>query len=414
MKEYKRPNEDKWFEAFFENSPYAMLFIRETDGKVVDANKSARKLLGYDSDELCHMNINNIIIGMQDNYIETASTINGFSKTRKGDIILSEISSGRINIDDEPYTAVSMRNIGESSYLKEIADNFPDVLIKINTSGFAEYISPSCRKILGYESVSLTGRRMYDNIHQDDMYKALKTLYEVINLRRKLKTEFRYKKADNQYIWLESIISPVYDENKYYDGVIAVCRDITERKKTEEMIRYMAYHDPLTGLPNRKTIDDTLRNLIDGNENKKSMFAIMFMDIDNFKGINDTMGHDTGDIILKETAKRLKTLEKYNCLAARLGGDEFIIIEQQIDSEETCIEIAKAASDLFRTGITLNRREIQISLSMGISIYPKHGKDMRTLKRNADMAMYTAKRRKGSSYEMFKGKVLEKALEGII
>lgn len=412
MKEYKRPNEDKWFEAFFENSPYAMLFVRDTDGKVVDANKYARNLLGYDHEELCNMNINNIIIGMKDNYMETASTINGFSKTRKGVIILSEISSGRINLDGESYTAVAMRNIGESSYLKEIADNFPDVLIKINTSGFAEYISPSCRKILGYEPASLTGRRMYDNIHQDDMYKALKTLYEVINLKRKLKTEFRYKKADNQYIWLEVIISPVYDENKYYDGVIAVCRDITERKKTEEMIRYMAYHDPLTGLPNRKTIDDTLRNLMD--ENKKSMFAIMFIDIDNFKGINDTMGHDAGDIILKETAKRLKTLEKHNCLAARLGGDEFIIIEKHISSEETCIQLAENTSKLFKTGIMLNGRDVQVNLSMGISIYPKHGNDLRTLKRNADMAMYTAKRIKGNSYEMFEGKVLEKALEGII
>lgn len=411
MKEYKRPYEDKWYKAFFADSPNAMLFVRETDGKVVDSNRTAENMLGYDSAELCNMNINDIIIGVKDNYMEIASTINGFSKTGKGEIILSEISSGNVNIDGEAYTAIMLRNIGESSYLKEIADNFPDIIIKIDTSGYAEYISPSCRKILGYEPVSLIGRHVYDNIHADDMYKALKTFYEVINIKRKLKTEFRYKRSDNEYIWLEVIISPVYHGSKNYGGVIAVCRDITERKKTEEMIRYMAYHDSLTGLPNRKTIDDTLRKLIEEAESSDSMFAIMFIDIDNFKRINDTMGHDAGDIILKEAAKRLKSLEKYNCLAARLGGDEFIIIEENVNSEKACMDLADNTSDLFRTGIMLNGRDVQINLSMGISIYPKHGKDMRTLKRNADMAMYTAKRRKGNSCEIFKGKAV---LEGVI
>lgn len=308
MREYERPYEDKWYEAFFRNSPNAMLFVRESDGKVVDANRSAGNMFGYDREELCGMNVNDIIIGIRENYMEIASTLNGFGKTRKGDIILSEIKSSRINVDEEDYTAFSIRNIGESSYLKEIADNFPDVIIKINTSGSAEYISPSCNKILGLEPVSLTGRRIYDNIHPDDMFKALKTFYEVINIKRKLKTEFRYKKADQEYIWLEAVVSPVYDENKYDDGVIAVCRDITERKKTEEIIRYMAYHDSLTGLPNRKTIDDTLRRLIEEAKNTGCGFAILFIDIDNFKEINDTMGHDAGDIILRKAAERLLSL----------------------------------------------------------------------------------------------------------
>jgi len=166
---------------------------------------------------------------------------------------------------------------------------------------------------------------------------------------------------------------------------------------TKEDILKLAYYDTLTGLPNRKKLIECLELMIEENKGK---FAVFFIDLDNFKNINDSLGHDVGDIILEKVANRFKVLEKDKILISRVGGDEFVIV-QKLTETNAAEKLAIGISKLLRPVIKYNNREHYIGASIGISIYPDDGKDVSTLMKNADAAMYAAKMKKEHSYEFY-------------
>lgn len=198
--------------------------------------------------------------------------------------------------------------------------------------------------------------------------------------------EFQTLQLDGKSIEVEMSAMPIFYEGRLAKQVVG--RDISQRKKAEKTIEYMAYYDALTGLPNRNKFRQHLNNVLD--QHKEQMQAVLFLDLDRFKIINDTKGHSVGDLILKKVASRLELAVQKNGMVSRQGGDEFIILLEDTDKNKVTT-IAQQIIDEFSTPLKLDHQEFYVTPSIGISIYPLDGTDVETLIKLADTAMYLAK-----------------------
>ena len=196
----------------------------------------------------------------------------------------------------------------------------------------------------------------------------------------------------------------VVGKNCLYNGRkarITAFRDITEIKRAEETIRHLAYHDPLTDLPNRMLFEDRLAVALAQARRKKRMVAVMFLDLDRFKVVNDTVGHALGDRLLKGVGERLMGLVRDGDSVARVGGDEFTVLLPDVARPEDTVEVAERILDVLRQPWVLNGHEFHISTSIGIAMYPNDGEDAESLLRNADTAMYRAKDGGRDNYKLY-------------
>ena len=192
---------------------------------------------------------------------------------------------------------------------------------------------------------------------------------------------------------------------------ITTARDISDRKYAEQRIRHTASHDALTGLPNRTLLRDRIQQALAHNQRRKQQAAVLFIDLDKFKIINDTLGHDVGDSLLKETSARLLAEVRNEDTVARHGGDEFIILLSTISHPGNAGFIAQNLLDSLMRPFFINGKELHISASIGITICPDDGNDMEFLLKNSDIAMYHAKETGRNNYQYFSAKMNEQAAE---
>jgi diguanylate cyclase (GGDEF)-like protein/PAS domain S-box-containing protein len=215
--------------------------------------------------------------------------------------------------------------------------------------------------------------------------------------------EFQHRilRADGRSRWMSVAAQFSYLADGTPARMLGTCVDITERKEMEEIIRHQAFHDALTGLPNRRLFVDIVNLELARAKRNGSKFAVLFLDLDRFKYINDALGHGIGDELLKEVAGRLKHSVRESDSVARIGGDEFNILLGGITRTANIIGIAGKIIDSFRKLYVINGHRLQVATSIGISIYPDDAHDLETLFRNADMAMYHAKELGGNSYQFY-------------
>lgn len=220
--------------------------------------------------------------------------------------------------------------------------------------------------------------------------------YEGIELR------IAQKNGEEQLVCLFDAFQ-IHDENMKLLGAFAQFRDITERSKTEDQINYLAYHDDLTGLPNRRYFTQRLENVLYQSKENGSMFTIMFLDLDSFKKINDNLGHNNGDTLLQLVADRLKgCCMPLNSIVSRMGGDEFTILVPEITEYDDAITLAELVLRTFERQFVIDDYEFYITASIGIVLYPYDGTDAETLMKHADIAMYLAKDAGKNNYSVFK------------
>jgi diguanylate cyclase (GGDEF)-like protein/PAS domain S-box-containing protein len=231
--------------------------------------------------------------------------------------------------------------------------------------------------------------------------------------------EWLHRRKTNEEFLMEVTLSPI--ELNGQEVVYAVCRDISEKKKTQEklieqtnILHYQAHHDMLTELPNRNMFTKQLKHCLKEAKKRHHPLALFYIDLDQFKQINDSMGHEIGDRVLKITAKRLRSVTPDKYLLARLGGDEFTIILDPVADDDSISRLAQAILDTLSQAIVIDDQRFYLGGSIGISLYPRDGMQAHDLLKYADAAMYKAKEAGGNSYYFYSAEMTEQAYQRVV
>jgi diguanylate cyclase (GGDEF)-like protein/PAS domain S-box-containing protein len=265
------------------------------------------------------------------------------------------------------------------------------------------YINPACQRVSGYSQAEFISRPALLNeiVHPDDRQLFLDH-HEKKQREAVSQLDFRIVTKDGEVRWIGHGCRAVFGTDGRSLGRRASNRDITDRKNAEELAQRLAFYDALTGLPNRRMLLDRLdRGLAQAKRFQRSL-AIMFLDLDRFKQINDTLGHDAGDELLKAVAQRLAACVRAGDTVARTGGDEFVVVLPEIAPPADATLVAEKIIQALMTPLAVYGQEIRTSTSIGISIYPINGEDdAQALMKKADMAMYAAKAAGRNRYRVF-------------
>ncbi|APV51026.1 hypothetical protein BWI17_15845 [Betaproteobacteria bacterium GR16-43] len=276
-----------------------------------------------------------------------------------------------------------------------------DLISVLGEDGTIRYQSPALKHLLGHEPGETIGRVVFDMIHRDDadhVRAALRRIVETSQSREPI--EFRIRHRDGMWRTFESLGTNCLS-NPHIGGVVFNSRDITDRKVIQQRIQHLAYHDNLTGLPNRSLLQDRLAHSIARAERSGRKVAVLFIDLDNFKNINDTLGHDVGDELLRQVSRRLSECVRLEDTIARQGGDEFIVLLDSLEDGRAASIVAQKILNALRQQFVLGGIEQHVSGSVGIALYPEDGRDAQTLMKNADTAMFHGKGLGKNTYQYF-------------
>ncbi|ASJ52209.1 PAS domain S-box protein [Brevibacillus formosus] len=295
-----------------------------------------------------------------------------------------------------------------------IAENTSDIISIINLDGDFFYLSPSYKRVWEHAVPDEEIHNLFEWIVEDDRDIFAYAIQHAFSTRKEYMVECRINTQRNDVIWTESTINPIMDEEGNVTKLLLVTRDVTDRKQYEETIHHLAYHDALTDLPNRRMYVQQLTKEMMQAKRFQSNLAVLFLDLDRFKDVNDSFGHDVGDMLLIEAAKRLQACLKPGDVVARLGGDEFTIMQNQLQDRSEATALAEQIMYQLQRPFELEGHISNISCSIGIALYPQDGDNPEDLLKRADMALYTVKSRGKNGYDFFDPTMETKSLERIL
>ena len=281
-----------------------------------------------------------------------------------------------------------------------IAENVSDLIAVVDTDGKRIYNSPSYRALFG-DDVLLPGTDSFAQIHLHDRAQVIQHFNETLTSGEGRPAQFRFLLPDGNVRFIESQGNAVRSESGEVDRIIIVSRDVTERLSADERLRHLAHHDLLTGLPNRVLMRDRIEQCLMQAQRSITCAAILFIDLDHFKNINDLLGHTVGDQLLREVAQRLKHCVRESDTVSRQGGDEFIVLLQGSPKRASIVATAEKILEAFAQSFAVGNHTLEVTASIGVSVYPEDGLDAETLLRNADTAMYHAKASGRHGYQFF-------------
>jgi len=272
----------------------------------------------------------------------------------------------------------------------------------VGDTGRFLYANPRLCQMLGYTESELRLLSVKDVSHPDD---AHITDEMRDRLRRgevdSFKLEKRYARKDGSEIWVALTVAARRDDSGHRMYDVSVVEDITARKLAEERVQYLATHDGLTGLPNRAMFAQLVSLAVESAKRHDSKIAVLFIDLDRFKVINDTLGHDAGDVLMREMAARFRECLRGSDVVARLGGDEFVILVQDVTDSAQVAVVARHLLSAIMRPIEIHGQECRVTASIGICLHPEVGQDDQSVIKNADLAMYAAKEKGKNTYHFY-------------
>ena len=437
------PLQDLGIDELLESVRDAVVVVDARSGRIVLWNAAATKTFGYSSSEALEHSWTVIVperfkaqceAGMaryrdtgHGPYIDSHVVLE-LPAARKDDkeitieIALSPISLSH-NVENRGRLVLAIiRDVterkGVEKAIKEseerfrsLVQNTSDIITILEADGTVRYISPAVERVTGHKPEEQIGTKAFASVHPDDRERALDIFAAVLKVPGlHPPVEFRVLHKDGSWRYLEHIVNNLLDDPAVR-SVVVNSRDVTERRALEEQLRHQALHDPLSGLPNRALFMDRLEHALTRANRRGSKVAVLFMDLDNFKITNDSLGHEKGDQLLVAVAERLKACLHPEDTVARLGGDEFTILVEDVDGQSGVVRIAERIAESLQRPFALDQYEVVFSASIGIALSDPSQNSPANLLRHADLAMYQAKRKGKARYEVFEPSLGTDALE---
>ncbi len=318
--------------------------------------------------------------------------------------------------------AIERRRVEENlwssrQFIQRVTEAAPNIIYVFDLiESRVVYVNHTLRDVLGYsiEDIEKMGPGLYERLlHPEDRLHLPELIkrYESAREGDVIETELRIKHSDGRWRWLNThdvVFTRTPDGRP--SQILGTAQDNTGRKYMEDTIRHYAYHDTLTSLPNRRLLTDRIRQALTQASREGHMAAVLCLDLDKFKDINDALGHDAGDCVLREVAYRIKACLRESDTVSRFGGDEFVVLLYKTAHESDAALTAGKITSSFRKPFVVDGRFLQCTTSVGISLYPADGADVETLLRNADLAMYKAKEQGRNTYRFYKSSMNDEVL----
>ncbi|WP_044871246.1 bifunctional diguanylate cyclase/phosphodiesterase [Pseudomonas sp. LFM046] len=420
-------SEEKFARAFH-SSPDGLLITRIRDGLLMEANEGFTRITGYSSQEIADRST--LDLGLWANpldrnhmikIIRERGSLYHFTtsiRTKSGQIRLCELSAQPIPIGDEACMLTIARDVTERQQMQDkllqaatVFESTAEGVMITDTAQRITAVNRAFSEITGYsesEALGQSPRLLASGQHDSAFYAAM---WHQLEHEGHWQGEIwnRRKNGEPYPEWLT--ISAVRDRHEQVTHYVGVFADISPLKHAQARLDYQAHHDPLTGLPNRLLFESRLQLALADAANDQHHGAVLFIDLDRFKHINDSLGHPVGDLLLKGIATRLRGQLRDIDTVARLGGDEFIILLPGLHSANDAQAVATKLLTCFEAPFPAGQHEFFMSASIGISLFPDHGQDVATLVKNADAAMYRAKARGRNRIEFYTRDLTSQATE---
>ena len=411
------------------------------DGIIHSFNRGAERIFGYRAEEVIGQLFTLIMperfreqcmLGLR-RYLETheSRVIGGTTELiglrNDGGEFPVELSLGEVQEDGDRLFAAIIRDITERKRSEEalrqlsrqnemVLNSAGEGIFGLDLQGKTTFINPAAARMTGWDIDELSGQRLHDFLHHS---KPDGTPYpsEECPIYAVFKTGATLSR-DNEVFWrkdgthfpVEYVSTPIVEGDKIL-GAVVTFKDITERKALEKKLQYQAFHDPLTDLPNRALFMDRLGHALARAGQQASEVAVLFTDLDNFKVINDSLGHEAGDQLLVAVAERLKACLRPVDTVARLGGDEFTLLLEGVTGVSDAARVAERIAQELRAPFALEAQEVFATTSTGIAVSSSAQGQPTDLLRHADLAMYRAKSKGKACYEVFEPSMSINALE---
>jgi diguanylate cyclase (GGDEF)-like protein/PAS domain S-box-containing protein len=424
-----RRDAEQRFALGFEAAPLGMALIGP-DGQHVQVNRAYCELVGQSEDQLIGRGVLDFV-----HTDDRSAVVESYGALAKGetDHATFELRSGahlepvrwfRVHmaavrrsggairylvshLEDitERHQQESELRVSEERY-RTLVENSPAVVTRFDRSGRMVYMSPSFEELGPFKVGEIIGETSEALAAGDEFRKWQSALQRVFDTGQRHDTEWEIEIGADEVMWFQSRAVPEFDEHGNVEYVLVMNTDITALKRSEAELAHQAMHDPLTGLANRALFLDHLRSELARGERRSEALAVLFLDLDRFKVVNDSLGHSAGDGLLIEVSRRLQDLLRGGDTVARLGGDEFVMLLPDVDGSDEAVVIAKRVLAAIRRPIEVDGDELFTTASMGIAVWeaigPSDGGAMaEALVRDADTAMYRAKARGRDRYEIF-------------
>ena len=417
------------YQSLFAENPDAV-FALDLDARITSLNAACEQMSGHAADELLGRAFADLLTSPDDAASVLADVLQGHPRNFETTVAHRHGHPVAVHVTALPIV-VGGRILGAYGIAKDITErkhaehalarseerfrglvqNGAELIVVLGTDGTVQYASPSVESLLGIPGDEATGAKLARYVHPEEKLPFKHLLEEALRSPRVNLTEaFRMRHSDGQWRHVEAVCRNLTDVPEI-GGLVLNVRDVSERKALEDELAYRAYHDSLTELPNRALLTDRLAQALARGTRNGRRTAVLFVDLDAFKVINDSLGHRQGDQMLVCIAQRLRASVRPGDTVARLGGDEFVVLLEDIVDEEDATQVAERVLEQLKRPLTLGERELYIGASIGIAVSGPQPTLADDLLRDADMAMYAAKNRGKGLYAVFEPDMSSQPLE---
>jgi diguanylate cyclase (GGDEF)-like protein/PAS domain S-box-containing protein len=399
---------EQLYRQMFEHNSAIKLIIDPNTGNIIEANRAAKEFYGY-GDQLLQMTIMDLRVDAIDTVREDINSTIKQQKTffqtqhrlASGETRTIEVHSGPIQLGNKTVLFSIIQDISEQQKaitelietekrLQDLFNNTSSIIYIKDKEGHYIGVNKSFEALFNITEPEIRGKTDFDLFEPEIAQQFRHNDQLAINSQTPIEKEEKVY-INGEYRYYISIKFPMRNSHNEVSGICAISTDITERKQAEQQILHQAHYDSLTELPNRFLSLDRLKHLVVEAKRNESLVAVLFLDLDDFKKINDSLGHAIGDQLLIQAAERLTAIVRQEDTVGRLGGDEFIVLLKDLKQTADAESVIKQLLKTFRHPFVINERELMITLSIGVAIYPDNGSTPDELLRNADAAMYNAK-----------------------